>query len=50
MKFFDDKSKNLKWYNRNYFYIGTIIVIVLNILLFAILGNDYARYWWPACM
>lgn len=43
MKFFDDKNKNLKWYNRNYFYIGTIIVIVLNILLFAILGNNYAK-------
>ena len=43
MKFIDDKSKNLKWYNRNYFYIGTIIVIVVNILLFKFLGNNYAK-------
>lgn len=43
MKFFDDKSKNINWRNRNYFYIGTIIVIVLNILLFVFLGNNFAK-------
>lgn len=35
MKFIDDKSKNVKWWNRNYFYAGTIFIIVLNILIFA---------------
>lgn len=43
MKFFDDKSKDLKWYNKNYFYAGTISFIVINILLFACLGNNYAK-------
>ena len=41
MKFFDDKSKNVKWWNRNYFYAGTIVVVLVNILLFAFLGNDF---------
>lgn len=36
MKFFDDKSKEeLHWYKRNYFYIGTLLFILLNIILFA---------------
>ena len=43
MKFFDDKSKNVKWYNRNYFYIGTIVFVITNILLFVYLGNNYAK-------
>lgn len=44
MKFFDDKSKGeLHWYNRNYFYAGTVIFIAVNILLFVFLGNDYAK-------
>ena len=41
MKFFDDKSKNLKWCNRNYFFIGTILFIALNIILFVTLGNFF---------
>lgn len=41
MKFFDDKSKNLKWWNKNYFYAGTLFIIFINIMLFAVLGE----YW-----
>ena len=41
MKFFDDKNKNLKWYNRNYFYIGTIMIVLINVLLFVVLGNSW---------
>ena len=41
MKVIDDKSKKVTWYNRNYFYLGTIIVIVINILIFYFLGNDW---------
>ena len=41
MKFFDDKHKSLKWWNRNYFYIGTIVVILINILLFVKLGDGW---------
>lgn len=56
MKFIDDKSKNLKWWNRNYFYAGTIIVILVNILLFAYGGDDwesvfkvdYSEHWGDA--
>lgn len=43
MKFIDDKNKNLTWYNRNYFYLGTVIVVAINILLFAFMGNNYAK-------
>ncbi len=41
MKFFDDKCKNVKWWNRNYFYAGTIFIVLLNILLFACGGSDW---------
>lgn len=44
MKFFDDKSKDLKWYNRNYFYLGTIIFIVLNISIFSFFGYGNLKY------
>ena len=39
MKFIDDKSKNLKWYNRNYLYLGTLLIVVINIFVFAVIGN-----------
>jgi len=42
MKFFDTKAKNPTWYNRNYFYIGTILIIVTQILLFAFFGSSLA--------
>lgn len=42
MKFFDDKNKNTKWWNRNYFFIRTIIIVLLNIVLFSILGSNWA--------
>lgn len=41
MKFFDDKSKNVKWWNRNYFYMGTIVIVLVNILLFKLLGSSW---------
>ncbi len=43
MKVIDDKNKKLTWYNRNYFFAGTIIVIVVNILIFYFLGNDWEK-------
>lgn len=39
MKFFDDKNKNVNWWNRNYFFAGTIFISVLFIVIFAIWGN-----------
>ena len=41
MKFIDDKNKEVKWWNRNYFYAGTIAIVLLNILLFAFAGNNW---------
>ena len=38
MKFIDDKNKKLSKWNRNYFFVGTILFIVLNIVLFAVYG------------
>lgn len=40
MKFVDEKSKKLRWYNRNYFWMVSIIYIAVNILLFQFLGKD----------
>lgn len=43
LSFFDDKSKGEKtWLNRNYFYIGTIGLILLQIILFAALGKGWS--------
>lgn len=41
MKFFDDKNKKLSWWTRNYFFLGTILFVALNISIFAILGNNW---------
>ncbi len=41
MKFFDDKNKKLSWWTRNYFFLGTVLFIALNISIFAILGNSW---------
>ena len=41
MKFIDDKSNNLSWWNRNYFYVGTFIFVVINILIYAISADPW---------
>ena len=41
MRFIDDKGKKLNWHNRNYFYAGTIFLVLLNVILFATLGNRW---------
>ena len=43
MKFFDDKSKQTTNWNRNYFYLGTLLFVILNILLFGILGSGWSE-------
>ncbi len=54
MKFFDDNNKKTCWWNRNYFYVGTIVIILLNIFLFWFAGSSWQnivpatlgdRYW-----
>ena len=39
MRFIDDKNKKINWWNRNYFFAGTIFISVLFIVIFAIWGN-----------
>lgn len=41
MKLIDDSKKTLRWWNRNYFFLATIIVTLVNILLYALLGNRW---------
>lgn len=41
MGFLDDKSKKTSWWNKNYFYIGTIFIILINILLYWLFGNSW---------
>ena len=40
MKFFDDKSKNIKWWNRNYFFLATIFYIAINIIFYTIFAKN----------
>lgn len=41
MKFFDDKSKKtLHWWNRNLIFLGTILFIATNVVIFAVLQSD----------
>ena len=41
MAFFDDKSKKITWFTRNYFFLGTLLFVMLNILLFVCFGNSW---------
>ena len=41
MKIFDDNSKKLHWWNRNYFFACTIAVVLVNILLYGLCGDDW---------
>lgn len=42
MKILNDNEKTLHWWNRNWFFLGTIAIILVNIVLFAILGSNWA--------
>jgi membrane associated rhomboid family serine protease len=47
MKYIDDESKKLKWYNRNVVYVGTLCIVFINIFAFWFGGNDWApNYVW----
>ena len=41
MRYIDDKNKNLKWWNRNYFWIGTVLYIFVNLMLYMCVSNFY---------
>ena len=35
MKIIDDETKKLHWWNRNYFFAGTLAVVLINIIVYA---------------
>lgn len=39
--FINDGYKNKSWFTRNYFFAGTVLIILINILIFAIGGEDW---------
>lgn len=41
MKIIDDKNKKLTIFTRNYFFIATLLVVAINIFLFAFLGSKW---------
>lgn len=36
----DDKSKNVTLLNRNYFFVTTVFIVLLNIIVYAVHGSD----------
>lgn len=44
----DDKSKRTRWYNRNYLFIATLLIITTNILLFYFFGNNWRTKFYNA--
>ena len=43
MKFFDDKMKNVHWWNKNLFFLGTLLIIGANVALFYFLGPEWTN-------
>lgn len=39
MKFIDDNTRPLYWWNRNYFFAGTILVVLVNVIVYAVAPN-----------
>ena len=44
MEFFDDKNKSVTKWNRNYFYLGTVILVTLNIFIFELCKSLEVRH------
>ena len=42
MKFFDCNKKEKNWFNRNYFFAGTLLIILINVLVFAFVKKNPA--------
>lgn len=49
MKFTDDKSKNIKWYNRNFLWFVSLLYCVLLILLFLPTAHDPIGIFFDRC-
>lgn len=37
----DDKSKKITWLNRNYFFVTTVFIVLLNIIIYAVLDGKH---------
>lgn len=46
MKFINDDTKKLYWWNRNYFFAGTLLVVLINILIQVITPKHLWFYKW----
>ena len=46
MKVIDDETKKLHWWNRNYFFAGTVFIVLLNIIIFACIPDNQWLYEW----
>lgn len=44
MKVIDDGTKKLTVWNRNYFFAGTLLVVAVNIILYAACGDQWERF------
>ena len=44
----DDKSKKLNWLNRNYFFVVTVFIVLLNIIVYAVHGSDTGNFYYPS--
>lgn len=42
--FLDDKGKSITWLNRNYFFVITVFIVLLNIIIYAVQGSDTGRF------
>lgn len=40
----DDKSKQLSWLNRNYFFVTTVFIVLLNIIIYAVHGSNTGNF------
>ena len=41
----DDKSKKITVLNRNYFFVVTVFIVLLNIIVYAVHGSDTGRFY-----
>lgn len=46
MKYIDDESKKIYSWNRNYFFAGTILIVILNIAIYAITPDHMWFHQW----
>lgn len=40
----DDKSKKITWLNRNYFFVTTVFIVLLNIIIYAVHGSNTGNF------